>query len=473
MNDYLIEIGKNKLARNAIKKAGLPVPLPQELARELGPVKESPLDDRPVVVSHARGKGIADVLARVLARAGARVTVVGEDAPLESYQAQGKGHGRPVSTEKEEGMRPHALVLDATPLREPSDLRSVYDFFQPRIRSVANNGRVLIVARPPESAYSPREAAADRALDGFVRTVAREIGRKGATAHLVTVQPGAEARLEPVLRFLLSPRSAYMSGQRIDLTTRVKDGSDPAMVRALEGKVAVVTGSAQGIGAAIASALSREGAKVVCVDMEGADEDLTRVADRIGGAAVVGDITEETSRQKIHDEVKERFGGLDIIVHNAGVTRDRTLARMKPQRWDLVLDVNLISMIELDETLRPLLRDGGRIVCTSSVMGLSGNTGQSNYSASKAGIVGYVSALAGSLAERGICANAVAPGFIETRMTARVPVAVREVGRRLSNLSQGGQPEDVAEVVTFLASPGAAGITGSVVRVCGGMYMGA
>lgn len=187
----------------------------------------------------------------------------------------------------------------------------------------------------------------------------------------------------------------------------------------------------------------------------------------------MGDITEQDSRQKIHDVVKERFGGLDVIVHNAGVTRDRTLARMKPERWDLVLDVNLISLIKLDEMLRPLLREGGRIVCTSSVMGLSGNTGQSNYAASKAGIIGYVGSLSSVLADRGICANAVAPGFIETRMTARVPVAVREVGRRLSNLSQGGQPEDVAEVVAFLASPGAAGITGSAVRVCGGMYMGA
>ncbi len=473
MGDYLIEIGKNRLARSAVKKVGLPLPLPQELERDPGPYRERPLDGRGVVVGHALGKGMAAHLARTLARAGASVSLAGDDQPVETYEEQLEGHGRSLSADPPDDSRPHALLMDATCLRSPADLRAVYDFFAPRIRSVARCGRVVVVARPAGSAASPSEAAAARALDGFVKSVARELGERGATAQLVTVTTGAEGRLEHVVRFVLSARSAYITGQRIEVTGTASSAGDAPLVRPLDGKSALVTGAARGIGACIATAMAREGARVVCMDVPGSDDDLARLASRIGGTVSVGDITDPPSRLRAASLVEERFGGLDVLVHNAGVTRDRTLARMKPERWDTVLGVNLVSLVELDETMRPLLRDGGRIVCTSSVMGLSGNAGQANYAASKAGIMGYVAALAPALAGRGITVNAVAPGFIETKMTERVPVAVREVGRRLSSLAQGGQPEDVAELVTFLATPGASGITGSVVRVCGGMYMGA
>jgi 3-oxoacyl-[acyl-carrier protein] reductase len=162
------------------------------------------------------------------------------------------------------------------------------------------------------------------------------------------------------------------------------------------------------------------------------------------------------------------------VVHNAGVTRDKTLANMSPDRWDQTIDINLDAVVRITERLLAgVLHEHGRVILLSSIAGIAGNMGQTNYAASKAGIIGYVRAQAPALAERGITVNAIAPGFIETRLTAAIPVMIREVARRLSNLGQGGLPRDIGDAVTFLASPGAVGITGTVLRVCGGAYVGA
>jgi len=186
------------------------------------------------------------------------------------------------------------------------------------------------------------------------------------------------------------------------------------------------------------------------------------------------DLTAEGATERIADWVVERFGGLDILVNNAGITRDKTLLRMKPEQWDQCVAVNFQAVVDLTERLRDgVLRSEGRVVCLSSVTGLAGNYGQTNYSASKAGVVGYVQGLASPLARRGIAVNAVAPGFIETRLTAAMPPVQREVARRVAAVGQGGLPVDVAEVITFLSSPGAQGLTGQVVRVCGGNMIGA
>ena len=159
--------------------------------------------------------------------------------------------------------------------------------------------------------------------------------------------------------------------------------------------------------------------------------------------------------------------GADIVVHNAGITRDRTLARMSGDEWDSVLAVNLESIERINEALV----DVRRIVCVSSVSGIAGNRGQANYATSKAGVIGVVDDLAPRLS--GATINAVAPGFIETRMTAAMPLATREAGRRMNSLAQGGLPVDVAETVAWLASPGSAGVNGNVVRVCGQSLIGA
>jgi 3-oxoacyl-[acyl-carrier protein] reductase len=291
------------------------------------------------------------------------------------------------------------------------------------------------------------------------------------------VSAGGEGAMESTLRFLLSARSAYVDGQVV----RIEAVSDDAIVvpedweRPLAGRVAAVTGAARGIGEAIATVLADQGAHVVCIDVPSAAEALSGVANRIGGTSLALDITDPTAPGRLADNTAERHGRVDVFVHNAGITRDKTLARMPREAWDAVIDVNLSSQERINDALleRDLLGVGGRLVSVSSASGIAGNRGQSNYATSKAGIIGMVGALAGPMRERRATVNAVAPGFIETAMTAEMPVAAREAGRRTSSLVQGGQPVDVAETIAWLASPASGGVNGNVVRVCGQALIGA
>jgi 3-oxoacyl-[acyl-carrier protein] reductase len=241
----------------------------------------------------------------------------------------------------------------------------------------------------------------------------------------------------------------------------------------------VVTGAARGIGAAIAEVFARDGADVVCVDIPAAGDALAQVANRVGGSALQLDITAPDAGERIAARVAQRHGRrLDAIVHNAGITRDRLLVNTDAERWAGVLAVNLEAQLRINDVLLDPARDGGladggRIVSVSSTSGIAGNRGQANYAASKAGVIGLVQALSAQVAERGITVNAVAPGFIETEMTARIPLGTREVGRRINSLSQGGQPVDVAEAIAWFAQPANTGVTGQVLRVCGQSLIGA
>jgi 3-oxoacyl-[acyl-carrier protein] reductase len=368
--------------------------------------------------------------------------------------------------------RAKALVFDATGIADSTELVELQRFFYPAVGRLQHSGRIVVFGTPPAEAGSTRAATAQRALEGFSRSLAKEVGGRGATAQLVLVSPGAEDQLASTLRFLLSPRSAYVSGQVVRVGAGVAPTPELDWERPLSGRVALVTGASRGIGAAIAAILGRDGARVVGLDLPQAEDDLRRTMTEIGGQAIGIDIAAADAPGRIAEHLS---GGVDVVVHNAGVTRDRTIAKMPEDRWTQLIEVNLSSQERIDEALleRGLLADNGRIVCVSSMSGIAGNSGQTNYAASKAGVIGMVEALAPQLAERKATINAVAPGFIETEMTAAMPIAPREAGRRLSSLSQGGLPIDVAETIAWLASPASTGVNGNTVRVCGQNLLGA
>jgi 3-oxoacyl-[acyl-carrier protein] reductase len=473
MSDFLVELGKNRRARALVQSLGLPISLPQALQRDRGPWRERPLADAKVVVGAVVGAELIPTVADCLAAAGADSYLSLPAQLATAFRAPGETFGRPAHDLESlsETVKAHAIVLDATGLVDAEGLRAVYDFVHPLVTRLARSGRVVVLARTSDGVAA--EVAAFRAaLEGFVRSLAKEVGRLGATANLLVVARGAESRVPPVLRFFLSSRSAFVTGQPLTITARAKAIQEPPLVRPLEKKIALVTGAARGIGEATARALAQEGAHVVCLDRPADDGPTSQLARSIEGTAIGADLGDEDAPAKIAD-VLRALGGVDVVVHNAGITRDKTLARMKPEVWEQVIDINLSAVIRTTSALEPLLRENARVVCLSSIAGIAGNMGQTNYSASKAGIVGFVRVAAEHFADRGIAVNAVAPGFIETRMTASIPVAIREVARRLSALGQGGLPEDVAQTIVFLSSPGAYGITGCTLRVCGGAFIGA
>ncbi|MET7640196.1 3-oxoacyl-ACP reductase [Streptomyces sp. NPDC005438] len=383
--------------------------------------------------------------------------------------------GIPVRTEPlPEGGRHAAVVVDATGVREVAQLRGVHQALHPVARALTTCARVVVLGTVPDR-NDHHQAAAQQALEGFVRSLGKELGR-GRTAQLVRYAPGTPtAAATSTLRFLLSPRSAYVSGQVIT----VGDGVEPLAVKEvgqpLKGRTALVTGASRGIGRAVAEKLALEGARLVVLDVPQAEEELGEVARLLGGTPLTLDITAEDAGERITEALPPE--GLDVLVHNAGITRDRRLANMAGDRWDSVLDVNLDSVLRTtDHLLRAgALREGsGRIVGTASIAGIAGNVGQTNYAASKAGVIGLVRSLAPrAAAEHRVTVNAVAPGFIETRMTAAVPLLIRQAGRRMTSLAQGGLPVDVAETVTWLAHPGSGAVNGQVVRVCGQSLLGA
>ncbi|MGC2654848.1 MAG: 3-oxoacyl-ACP reductase [Mycobacterium sp.] len=369
------------------------------------------------------------------------------------------------------------LVYDATGITTPAGLKSLYEFFTPLLRNLGASGRVVVIGTTPAEADSADEQIAQRALEGFTRSLGKEL-RRGATVALVYLSPDAKPAatgLESTLRFILSAKSAYVDGQVFYVGPA--DSTPPAdWDRPLDGKVAIVTGAARGIGATIAEVFARDGAKVIAIDVEAAAEALAETATRIGGTALTLDVTADDAVDRITEHLREHYNGrADILVNNAGITRDKLLANMDEARWDAVAAVNLLAPLRLTEELvdNGIIGEGGRVIGLSSMAGIAGNRGQTNYATTKAGMIGLTQALAAKLGEKGVTINAVAPGFIETQMTAAIPLATREVGRRLNSLFQGGQPVDVAETIAYFASPASNAVTGNVVRVCGQAMLGA
>jgi 3-oxoacyl-[acyl-carrier protein] reductase len=368
------------------------------------------------------------------------------------------------------------LVFDATGITAPAGLTGLRDFFTPVLRNLGHSARVVVIGTTPDEAASTDERIAQRALEGFTRSLGKEV-RHGATVALVYLSPDAKPAatgLESTLRFILSAKSAYVDGQVFYVGAA--DSTPADWDRPLDGKVAIVTGAARGIGATIAEVFARDGARVVAIDVESATEALAETATRVGGTALSLDVTADDAVEKITEHLRDHYAGhADILVNNAGITRDKLLANMDDARWDAVLAVNLLAPQQLTEGLigNGSIGEGGRVIGLSSMAGIAGNRGQTNYATTKAGMIGLTQALAPELSKKGITINAVAPGFIETQMTAAIPLATREVGRRLNSLLQGGHPVDVAETIAYFASPASNAVTGNVIRVCGQAMLGA
>lgn len=245
----------------------------------------------------------------------------------------------------------------------------------------------------------------------------------------------------------------------------------------LEGEIALVTGASRGIGKAIALRLGKDGATVIgtATSDTGAEKISTYLKENnIPGMGVMLNVTDQSSIDSVLETITKEFGSATILVNNAGITRDNLLMRMKQEEWDEIIDTNLTSVYRLSKACMRAMTKArkGRIISISSVVGAAGNAGQTNYAAAKAGLLGFTKSLARELGARGVTVNAVAPGFIDTDMTKALPDAQREALLSGIPLNRLGQPEEIAAAVAFLASPGAAYITGETLHVNGGMYMG-
>ena len=380
----------------------------------------------------------------------------------------------PVTMASGEGPGKVSLVFDASGISTAEQSTQLYKFFNRHLSALAQCGRVIVIGHKPGALKDTGHATLQRGLVGFVKSVAKEIGRKSATANLLYIDKGGKTAIEAPLRFLLSAGSTFMNAQVLYASKPVTS-FEADWTRPLEGKSVVVTGAARGIGLAISQVLARDGATVIGIDVPQAETELKAAMADIKGLSLPLDITGEGAADTLVTFCQNQGRGLHSIIHNAGITRDKMLSRMTPVQWELLMQVNLGAAQRINEALlaTELLDNGGKIVGVASISGIAGNVGQTNYGFSKSAVIGMVDSLAVPCGKRGITINAVAPGFIETQMTAAIPFVTRQMGRRLSSLSQGGLPVDVAEVIGFFVSPQAAGTNGNTVRVCGQSLLGA
>ena len=403
------------------------------------------------------------------------VVVLGASAGADAVAHRLLAGGADVRRRVEDLRSIGSVIVVADELAAPAELGPLLLPLAGAMRSLAPGARIVTISRPATGEEPARDAARG-GVEGFLRSIAHEM-RGGSTANGILLEDGIDVDAPGAvgaLRFFLSAHSAFVTGQLLRVSSDAGSATENPSLP-LAGRTALVTGAARGIGAAIARTLAADGARLVLLDVPGAGTELARLANELRALPIQVDVTSDGAGERLASFLRERSLRLDVLVLNAGITRDKLFANMTPDRWDPVLAVNITSQITLTEALLEagdVLGEHPRVVSLASTSGIAGNRGQTNYAASKAGVMAFVDALAARLAPRGGTANAVAPGFIETEMTAKMPALTREVARRLNSLQQGGLPVDVAEAIAFLASDEAGGVQGETLRVCGQNMVG-
>ena len=362
----------------------------------------------------------------------------------------------------------NTLLVDARQVKDESGLKHVFQQLKDGTASLSPGGKVVLLSLDPRKLTDVRVKTFQRAIEGISRSLAKELGGKGSTVNLLRVPADAtKGQLALPLHFFGSARSAFITGQALTVDATETTGS-------LKDKVCVVTGGAGGIGSATVKRLEAEGTQVIIADIPPMAE-KAKALESANVKFFAGDLTKESDADALLAFIKETYGRLDVLVNNAGITRDKTLKNMPENYWDQVIAINLTAVINLTEKAlsQGLMPEGGRVINTSSISGIAGNFGQTNYTATKAALITFGETLGAELAPKGITVNAIAPGFIETDMVKTMPFMTRLFAERLTSLAQAGKPTDIAEAVTFLAHPAAQGVTGQVLRVCGGSFLGA
>ena len=373
----------------------------------------------------------------------------------------------------------NALVIDARAATQFDDLSWLHTIASTHAQSAAfrkPGGRVVVLRRSPDFLESAEAAAVSEAFVGFTKSLSQENGIRGSTVNLLndaSSLQGDDACAAP-LEWILSDDSSYVTGQELTVVAA------PATVANDDASAVLVTGAARGIGLATAECVRKRqpSRPLVLVDHPSASDALQKAASSLGGAcvALLLDVTAALSGPAVGEALVgagAAHGGFGAVLHAAGITRDKTLARMSAsEHWKPVIDVNLRAVSAIDAALlgtpSALASSGCGFVVFGSTSGVAGNMGQSNYAAAKSGLMGYARARGAATRADGHRFACVAPGFIITPMTQKVPFLKRVIAARLNSLNQGGTPEMVAAAVHFLASPAAAGLApGSLLRVCG------
>eukprot|EP01138_Halocafeteria_seosinensis_P001656 gb/GECG01001697.1/.p1 GENE.gb/GECG01001697.1/~~gb/GECG01001697.1/.p1 ORF type:complete len:571 (+),score=53.82 gb/GECG01001697.1/:1-1713(+) len=498
----------------------------------LDTTQKGPLHGRRIAVLHSKATSASPSFTDFLKALGADVTPIliddFADARIESKEENSRS-----------SMYDSILVDVCYPQRpdarvDPTDRYTQWVLFSGAKQSVSlikNNGRILWIGYGRnDSTISPENSdnrIGNAALEGIVRSQAKEIGKKGVTANMISLSRlslmhgdlsmindssntlGSLQRpsncIGP-LCYLLGPSSAYVTGQRLDLEAlpytdtqkEIRRESDTNLRTGkplkqseqvgspvpLTGRVAVVTGAAQGIGYSTCIELSVLGVQVVAVDVESKRTQLRQLATKIGGSFVCGDLREQQMINEVAAHVQDHYLGFDLLIHCAGITKDRTLKKMEYDEFRQVVDTNFKAIKRLDEALLAisptgknqlmLMRHHGRIIYLSSINGIAGAFGQANYAYTKSGLIEYARHMGEWLPKHcdGCTANAVAPGYILTGMTSQLPLMTKLFGQVLTTFSQGGYAQDVSNAIAMLCLPSSGGINGKALRVCGGHLQG-